>query len=48
MDVIVYNPAGHNDIEIYIDDSMFNKHHLEEIAFNLPFKTFAVFGKYIK
>ncbi|TKG92294.1 hypothetical protein EYV94_18780 [Puteibacter caeruleilacunae] len=48
MDVVVYNPAGHNDIEIYIEESMFNRHHLEEIAFNLPFKSFAVFGKYIK
>jgi hypothetical protein len=48
MDVIVYNPAGHNDIEIYIEDKMFNRHHLEEVAFNLPFKSFSVFGKYIK
>ncbi|TAJ09705.1 hypothetical protein DMA11_19895 [Marinilabiliaceae bacterium JC017] len=48
MDVIVYNPSGRNDIEIYIEDSMFKRHHLEEVAFNLPFKSFAVFGKYIK
>ena len=48
MDVVVYNPAGHNDIEIYIDEAMFNCHHLEEVAFKLPFKSISVFGKYIK
>lgn len=48
MDVIVYNPAGHNDIEIFLENAMFTTHHLEEVAFNLPIKSFSVFGKYIK
>ncbi|MCG8700794.1 MAG: YceG family protein [Bacteroidales bacterium] len=48
MDVIVFNPAGHNDIEIYIEEGIYNKHHLAEVAFDLPFKSFAVLGKYIK
>jgi len=48
MDVIVFNPVGHNDIEIYLEDKMYQKHHLEEVAFNLPFKSLALFGKYIK
>lgn len=48
IDVFIFNPAGHNDIEIFIDESMFNRHHLEEIAFNLSFKSFSLFGKYIR
>ncbi len=48
MDVFVFNPAGHNDVEIYLEESMYNKHHLAEVGFNLPFKSFSVFGKYIK
>ncbi len=48
MDVFIFNPAGRNDVEIYLDDSIFNTHHLEEMAFNLPFKSFSVFGKYIR
>ncbi len=48
MDVFIFNPAGRNDVEIYLEDSIFNTHHLEEIAFNLPYKSIAVFGKYIK
>jgi len=38
MDVIVYNPAGQNDVEIYIEDDMFSRHHLEEIALTYPLK----------
>ncbi len=48
MDVVIFNPAGHNDIEIYIDESAYNLHHLSSVAFNLPFKSFSIFGKYIK
>lgn len=48
MDVIVYNPAGHNDIEIYLNETDFNSHHLSNVAFNLPLKSISIFGKYIK
>lgn len=48
MDIIVFNPAGHNDVEIYLDENVYQKHFLEEVAFNLPFKSLALFGRYIK
>jgi hypothetical protein len=48
MDVLVYNPAGHNDIEIYIDESAYNIHHLSNVAFDLPLKSISIFGKFIK
>ncbi|XJZ25883.1 YceG family protein [Bacillota bacterium Lsc_1132] len=38
IDLIVYNPAGHNDIENYLDDDLFDTHWLEEVVFEQEFK----------
>ncbi|MFS0780480.1 YceG family protein [Bacillus sp. 1P06AnD] len=53
FDIILYNPAGHNDIEAYIDSSHFDVHWLEDVAFNQPFKgsdkkEHTLFSKFIK
>lgn len=38
IDIIVYNPAGGNDIENYIDKSLFDIHWLEDVVFELEYK----------
>lgn len=38
VDIIVYNPQGHNDLENFIDDKMFDTHWLEEVVFELEYK----------
>jgi hypothetical protein len=34
IDVVLFNPTGQNDMELYIDPSLFDVHWLEEISFN--------------
>lgn len=46
LDVFVFNPAGHNDIEIYLEESELDIHHLDDVAFNLNPKTRSIMGKY--
>lgn len=43
VDVIIYNPAGYNDIEDYIREEHYDIHRLEEIAFNLPYSGWTLF-----
>ena len=38
LDIIIYNPAGHLDVENYIDESLFDTHWLEDIVFELQYK----------
>lgn len=38
IDIIIYNPPGHNDIENYLDDDLFDTHWLEDVVFDLEFK----------
>lgn len=38
VDLVLYNPAGHTDIEKYIDSSYYDTHWLEEIAFEQEFQ----------
>ncbi|MDQ1145358.1 hypothetical protein QE429_002185 [Bacillus sp. SORGH_AS 510] len=45
IDIILYNPPGHNDIENYIDERLFDKHWLEEMVFDLEYKEPSVFKK---
>jgi hypothetical protein len=40
IDIILYNPAGHTDIESYIDPSYYDVHWLEEMVFNLEYQEF--------
>jgi hypothetical protein len=38
IDIIVYNPPGHNDIENFLQDSLFDTHWLEDVVFDLDYK----------
>lgn len=38
IDVIIFNPAGYNDIEDFIEESYYDIHRLQNVAFNLPFR----------
>ena len=38
IDIIVYNPPGHNDIENFLHDNLFDTHWLEDVVFELDYK----------
>ncbi|MEK5103221.1 YceG family protein [Cytobacillus sp. FSL M8-0252] len=38
VDITVYNPAGHKDIENYIDERLYDVHWLEDVIFELEYK----------
>lgn len=38
IDIIIYNPAGHNDIENFVDDDLFDTHWLEDVVFEQEYK----------
>ncbi|MBL4934416.1 hypothetical protein JK636_01440 [Clostridium sp. YIM B02515] len=42
-DVIIYNPAGFNDIEDFIKESYYDIHRLDEVAFNLNYSSWTLF-----
>jgi len=53
FDIILYNPAGHNDIEKYIDPSHYDVHWLEDVVFEQEYqesipKDKSVFSKLFK
>lgn len=45
LDLILYNPAGHNDIENYIDQELYDTHWLDDVVFELEFKEPSIFKK---
>ncbi|MBT2699319.1 YceG family protein [Bacillus sp. ISL-40] len=45
IDIILYNPPGHNDIENFLDERLFDKHWLEDVVFDLEFKEPSIFKK---
>lgn len=45
IDLILYNPPGHNDIENFVDERLFDKHWLDEVVFDLEFKEPSLFKK---
>jgi hypothetical protein len=45
IDIIIYNPPGHNDIENYLDESLFDKHWLDEVVFDLEYKEPSILQK---
>jgi len=45
VDIILYNPPGHNDIENYLDTSLFDTHWLDEVVFELEFKEPSILKK---
>lgn len=46
IDIVIFNPSGHNDIEIYLEEGEIDIHHLEEVAFNMSPKTRSIMGKF--
>ncbi|MCA1037032.1 YceG family protein [Bacillus infantis] len=38
VDIIVYNPPGHNDLENYVNEDVFDSHWLEEVVFDQDYK----------
>ncbi|RSD26290.1 YceG family protein [Mesobacillus subterraneus] len=47
VDLIIYNPPGHNDIENFIDESAFDSHWLEDVVFEQEFKEPSIIKKVI-
>jgi hypothetical protein len=45
IDIVLYNPPGHNDIENYIDEQLFDKHWLDDIVFEMEYKEPSLFKK---
>lgn len=45
IDIIIYNPPGHNDIENYLEDNLYDTHWLEDVVFELEFKEPSRFKK---
>lgn len=45
IDIIIYNPPGHNDIENYLNESLFDKHWLDEVVFELEYKEPSILKK---
>lgn len=49
IDIIVYNPPGHNDIENFLHDRLFDTHWLEDVVFDLEYKEpFKLKSKFFK
>lgn len=45
IDIVLYNPPGHNDLENFIDDSIYDVHWLEDVVFEQEFKEPSIFKK---
>lgn len=38
LDIVLYNPPGHNDIENFIEEDLYDVHWLEDVVFEQEFK----------
>ncbi|MEM5592571.1 YceG family protein [Niallia circulans] len=38
VDIIIYNPPGHVDMENFIQDNLFDAHWLEDVVFDMEYK----------
>ncbi|MDP4164550.1 MAG: YceG family protein [Bacillota bacterium] len=45
IDLVIYNPTGHNDIENFISESLFDTHWLEDVVFDQEFKEPSIMKK---
>lgn len=45
IDIIIYNPAGHLDIENYINEGIFDEHWLEDVVFEMEYKEASLIKK---
>lgn len=48
MDIIVFNPPGQNDLELYIQEGCFDIHWLEDVSFEEEFKEASLIKKMFK
>ncbi|PAQ14268.1 hypothetical protein CD798_11500 [Bacillaceae bacterium SAOS 7] len=52
LDIILYNPPGHNDLEKFIESKYFDHHFLDEMVFDLPFnereKELSILSRFFK
>lgn len=48
VDIVIFNPPGHNDIEAFIDEKYYDTHWLEEISFNEEFKESSFIQRFFK
>ena len=47
VDIVIYNPPGHNDIEMYVDETIFDTHWLDDVVFEQEFKETSFIKKII-
>lgn len=47
IDLFIYNPAGHRDIERYVDSSAFDVHELEDIVFDQHWRAPSLFKRIV-
>ncbi|MDR6998171.1 YceG family protein [Neobacillus niacini] len=45
IDIMIYNPPGHNEIENYLDESLYDTHWLDEVVFELEYKEPSIFKR---
>lgn len=48
VDIILYNPPGHNDMENFIKEGIFDSHWLEDVVFDLEYKEKSFLFKMIR
>ncbi|WNS73916.1 YceG family protein [Bacillus sp. DTU_2020_1000418_1_SI_GHA_SEK_038] len=45
IDIVLYNPPGHNDLENFIEDGLYDVHWLEDVVFEQEFKEPSILKK---
>jgi hypothetical protein len=48
IDIIVYNPPGLRDVEMFIEDTFFDKHWLEDVTFGEAYRESSAIRKWMK
>lgn len=48
IDIILYNPPGHNDIENFVEDHLYDTHWLEDLVFDLDYREPSIVKKFFK
>lgn len=48
LDIVIYNPPGHNDIENFVDERYYDSHWLDEMSFGEEFQEPSRLKKFIR
>lgn len=48
VDIVLYNPSGHNDIENFIDEQTYDIHWLEDVVFEQEYKEASIVKRIFK